>query len=153
MSPCMLFGIRCRMSRMETRNRVGDSTPPCGTPCLMVFFFAQGLFYLDFCFPVVLVLSSPFVQPPSNTTLAQFQFQTLFPHLVQGLFKVSPYCKCVLLVLEGIFNSLRDVGDLVLSGPILPKRCLLWCAVLFVFKAPHKSCIDEAFHQFLQHSW
>ena len=44
---------------------------------------AQVLLYLDFCFPVVHVLSNPFEHSPSNTTLVQFQFETLFPHLEQ----------------------------------------------------------------------
>ena len=130
----MFLGIRCRMSRMKTRYRVGNSTPPCGTPYLRVLFLLV-LFYLDFGFPVVHLLSSSFLHSPSNTTLMLFQFQALFPHLVKCLYKVNPYCKWVLLVLEGIFNSLRDVGDLVLSRPILPEL-LLWCDVLFVFKMP-----------------
>ena len=110
------------------------------------------VFFLDFCFPVVHVLSSPFVHLPSNTTLAQFQFQTFFPHLVKCLFHVNPYCKCVLLVLEVIVNSLRVGVDLVLSRPFLPKCCLLWCDVVFfcffVFKVPHKSCVFEVFIRF-----
>ena len=108
--------------------------------------FAQVLFYLDFGFSVMHVLSSSFVRSPSNTTLAQFQFHTLFPHLVKCFFWVNLYRKCVLLVFEGVFNSFRDVRDVVLFRPILPKRCSLWCDVLFVFKVPCKSCIDEAFH-------
>ena len=48
--------------------------------------FAQVLLYLDFCFSVVHILSSPFEHSSSNTTLVQFQFQTLFPHLVKCLF-------------------------------------------------------------------
>ena len=36
--------------------------------------FAQVLFYLDFGFPVMIVLSNPFVHLPSNTKLAQFRF-------------------------------------------------------------------------------
>ena len=41
---------------MKTRNRVEDSTPPCGMPCLRVLFLLV-LFYLNFGFPVVHVLS------------------------------------------------------------------------------------------------
>ena len=66
---------------MKMRNRVRDSTPPCGGSL-----FAQVLLYLDFCFPVVHVLSNPFEHSPSNNTLVQFQFETLFPHLVKCLF-------------------------------------------------------------------
>ena len=67
---------------MMLRNRVGDTlwdALPEGS------LFAQVLLYLDFCFPVVHTLSSLFEHSPSNTTLVQFQFQTLFPHLVKFL--------------------------------------------------------------------
>ena len=37
--------------------------------------FAQVLFYLDFCFSVVYVLSNQFVHLPIIATLVQFQFQ------------------------------------------------------------------------------
>ena len=80
---------------------------------------SQVLFHLDVCFPVMHVFSNPFVHLSSNTTLAQFQFRTFFLHLVKSLFKVSPYRNGVFLVVEGIFNSLRDVGDLVLNSLIL----------------------------------
>ena len=88
-------------------------------------------------------LSSPFVYSASSATLAQFQFQTLFPHLVECLFQVSPYCKYVLLVLEGIFNSLGDVDYLlnfhlssILAFLDFPKIVFCCCCLfvcLFVF--------------------
>ena len=86
MAPCMFLGIRCRMSRMKMRNRVGDSTPPCRTPCLTVLFLPKCCLTWTFAFLLHMYCSDEDEEhSPSSTTLAWFQFQTLFPHLVKRI--------------------------------------------------------------------
>ena len=147
MAPCMFLGIRCRMSRMKKKNRVGDSTLPCWTPCLRVLFLLKCCFIWTFAFLLCIYCPVHLYILPATPHWCGFNFRPSF-HILSNAFSRSIHSKCVFLVLEGIFNCLGDIGDLVLSRPILPKSCLLWCDVLFVFKMPHESCVDKTLHQF-----
>ena len=71
--------------------------------------------------PVGEVLTDPAVHVSLDSTRVHLQFQAL----VKGFFQVYPKCEGMFLVLEGIFNLLGKVDNLVFSGSVLPESSLL----------------------------
>ena len=82
---------------------------------------------------ILQVLRNPLVHAASHTTFSEPFSEAIFPNLVVGLFHINPHRQGMMLVLKAIFDLLGDVGNLVLSGVVLMKACLLWgnYAVLF----------------------
>ena len=74
------------------------------------------------------------------------QSQAVHPDLVKGFFQVYPNYEGVCLVLEGIFNLLGKVDNLVFSGSVLTESSLLGSDDLLLLQVPGEPCVDEPFH-------
>ena len=88
MAPCMFLGIRCRMSRMKMRNRVGDSTPPCGMPCLRVLFLLRCCFNWTFAFLLCIYCPVHLNILPATPHWYSFNFRPSF-HTLSNAFSRS----------------------------------------------------------------
>ena len=96
-------------SLMKIRKRVGDRTPPCGTPCLRRIFLLLALSMVTlalrlcrydlihlYMFPPILHFLSLWSNPSVHTFIKCF-------------FKIYPYRHCLFALLESIFNFLCEI--------------------------------------------
>ena len=130
---------------MMAWNRVGDITPPCGTPCLRVLFLRRCCFIWTFAFLLCIYCPIHLNIRPATPRWCSFNLNPSL-HTLSNAFSRSIHTASV------CFLSLKASSIAwaikVIWFSVDRSCCLLWCDVLFIFKVPHESCVDEAFHQF-----
>ena len=113
MAPCMFLGIRCRMSRMKMRNRVGDSTPPCGTPCLRVLFLLKCCFIWTFAFLLCIYCPIHLYILPATPHWCSFNFRPSFRTFSNAFSRSIHTASVCFLSWKASSICLGDIGDLV----------------------------------------